>query len=221
MLLTNRDSASAAEGFALALRVLPHVTVVGDLTEGALSAQFPDRMPNGWTLWVSFHVLTDQNGVNWDGVGIPPDLRVANTSADLLGGVDRPLEFAQQPPDADPRAVFVDALHRQVARRKRGRIEHLGEELFAAGVAVQHKEERVTLAFVVSLWQVDGVFHTHAHDDHTADLESLLMLLHRRMTWTDADGKPISPKPSARKSTKVPKCPAFDSRASCQMMKPM
>ena len=96
VLLTNRGSASAAEGFALALRVLPHVTVVGDLTEGALSAQFPDRMPNGWTLWVSFHVLTDQNGVNWDGVGIPPDLRVANTSADVAAGVDRPLEFAQQ-----------------------------------------------------------------------------------------------------------------------------
>jgi carboxyl-terminal processing protease len=96
VLLTNRASASAAEGFALALRVLPHVTVVGDLTEGALSAQFPDRMPNGWTLWVSFHVLTDQNGVNWDGVGIPPDLRVANTSADVAAGLDRPLEFAQQ-----------------------------------------------------------------------------------------------------------------------------
>jgi tetratricopeptide (TPR) repeat protein len=96
VLLTNRGSASAAEGFALALRVLPHVTVVGDLTEGALSAQFPDRMPNGWTLWVSFHVVTDQNGVNWDGVGVPPDLRVVNTAADVAAGVDRPLQFAQQ-----------------------------------------------------------------------------------------------------------------------------
>jgi tetratricopeptide (TPR) repeat protein len=78
------------------VRHLPHVTVVGDVTEGALSSQFPDRMPNGWTLWVSFHVMTDQNGVNWDGVGIPPDLRVANTAADVAAEVDRPLEFAQQ-----------------------------------------------------------------------------------------------------------------------------
>ena len=96
VLLTNRGTASAAEVFALALRVLPHVTVVGDLTEGALSAQFPDRMPNGWTLWVSFHNVIDQDGVNWDGAGIPPDLRVVNTAADVAAGVDRPLEFAQQ-----------------------------------------------------------------------------------------------------------------------------
>jgi carboxyl-terminal processing protease len=96
VLLTNRATASAAEGFTLALRVLPQVTVVGDLTEGALSAQLPDRMPNGWTLWVSFYVLTDQNGVNWDGVGIPPDLRVVNTAADVAAGVDRVLGFAQQ-----------------------------------------------------------------------------------------------------------------------------
>lgn len=96
VVLTDRFTASAAERFVLALRVLPHVTVVGDLTEGALSAQFPDRMPNGWTLWVSFHVVADQNGVNWDGAGIPPDLRVVNTAADVAAGVDRPLEFAQQ-----------------------------------------------------------------------------------------------------------------------------
>jgi tetratricopeptide (TPR) repeat protein len=96
VLLTNRGTGSAAEGFALALRVLPHVTVVGDVTEGALSSQFPDRLPNGWTLWVSFHMVTDQDGVNWDGVGIPPDLRVVNTAADVAAGVDRPLEFAQQ-----------------------------------------------------------------------------------------------------------------------------
>lgn len=96
VLLTNRGTASAAEVFALALRVLPHVTVVGDLTEGALASQFPDRMPNGWTLWVSYNLVADQDGVQWDGAGIRPDLRVVNTAADVAAGVDRPLEFAQQ-----------------------------------------------------------------------------------------------------------------------------
>ena len=33
--------------------------------------------------------------------------------------------------------------------------------------------------------------------------------------------KPSRPKPSARKSTKVPKLPAFDSRASWKMMNTM
>jgi carboxyl-terminal processing protease len=96
VLLTDRISASAAEGFTLAMRVLPHVTVVGDTTEGALSAQFPDRMPNGWTLWVAFKEVRDHEGVCWDGVGIPPDLRVINTAADIVAGRDQALEFAMK-----------------------------------------------------------------------------------------------------------------------------
>ncbi|MBP7865888.1 MAG: tetratricopeptide repeat protein [Acidobacteria bacterium] len=96
VLLANRASASAADGFVLAMRVLPHVTVAGDLTEGALSAQFPERLPNGWTLWVSFKESRDTDGVCWDGVGVPPDLRVCNTAADVAAGRDRALEFAAQ-----------------------------------------------------------------------------------------------------------------------------
>jgi len=94
VLLTDRVSASAAEGFTMAMRVLPHVTVAGDTTEGALSSQFPDKMPNGWTLWVAFKESRDHEGVCWDGVGIPPDLRVINTAADIAAGRDRMLEFA-------------------------------------------------------------------------------------------------------------------------------
>ncbi len=67
VLLTDRISASAADGFTLAMRVLPHVTVAGDTTEGALSSQFPEKMPNGWTLWVAFKECRDHEGVCWDG----------------------------------------------------------------------------------------------------------------------------------------------------------
>jgi tetratricopeptide (TPR) repeat protein len=96
ILLAHRFSASSADAFTLAMRVLPHVTVVGDLTEGALSAQFPDKMPNGWTLWIAFKVLRDLNGVCWDGIGVPPDLRIVNTPGDIASGNDRVLEFALQ-----------------------------------------------------------------------------------------------------------------------------
>jgi tetratricopeptide (TPR) repeat protein len=96
VLLTDRISASAAEGFTMAMRVLPHVTVVGDTTEGGLSSQFPDRMPNGWTLWVAFKEVRDHDGVCWDGVGIPPDLRVINTAADIAAGRDQILDFAMK-----------------------------------------------------------------------------------------------------------------------------
>jgi len=96
VLLINRDTASGPEAFTLAMRVLPHATVVGDLTEGALSTQFPDRMPNGWTLWSAFKVMRDHEGICWDGVGIPPDLLVLNTPAEIAAGTDRQLEFAQR-----------------------------------------------------------------------------------------------------------------------------
>ena len=96
VLLTDRISASAAEGFTLAMRVLPHVTVVGETTEGALSSQFPESMPNGWTLWVAFKETRDHEGVCWDGVGIPPDLRVSNTAAAIAAGRDQALEFAMK-----------------------------------------------------------------------------------------------------------------------------
>lgn len=95
VLLTHRLTASAADDFVLAMRVLPHVTVVGDPTEGALASQFPDRMPNGWVLWVAFKTATDHNGVCYDGLGVPPDLRIWNAPADIAAGTDRVLEFAR------------------------------------------------------------------------------------------------------------------------------
>ena len=93
VLLTDRHTASAPEHFVMAMRVLPHVTVVGDLTAGAFSAQFPDRLPNGWVLWVAFRECRDHEGFSWDGVGMPPDLRVVNTPADIAAGRDPQLEF--------------------------------------------------------------------------------------------------------------------------------
>jgi Tfp pilus assembly protein PilF len=129
VLLTHRHTASGPEGLTLAMRVLPHVTVVGDLTCGALSAQFPERLPNGWTLWVAFKVTRDHEGICWDGVGIPPDLRVLNTPAEIAAGTDRQLEFAVRllergaPAPQDERASVArlrTSLVREYARGVRG-----------------------------------------------------------------------------------------------------
>jgi carboxyl-terminal processing protease len=96
LLLTHRLSESAADIFALAMRVLPNVMIVGDSTVGALSSQYPERLPNGWRLWVAYKLLRDHNGVCWDGIGVPPDLFIKNTAADIEAGTDRVLEFAQR-----------------------------------------------------------------------------------------------------------------------------
>jgi tetratricopeptide (TPR) repeat protein len=42
------------------------------------------------------------------------------------------------------------------------------------------------------LCDIDHVIVTHAHDDHTAELEALLMLLHRRWRTKDVQKKPVS-----------------------------
>jgi tetratricopeptide (TPR) repeat protein len=76
------------------MRVLPHVTVVGEITGGALGTMYEDPMPNGWNLVVSFKTARDHEGVCWDGIGVPPDLRMINTNADIVAGQDKVLEFA-------------------------------------------------------------------------------------------------------------------------------
>jgi tetratricopeptide (TPR) repeat protein len=45
---------------------------------------------------VAFKVTRDHEGICWDGLGIPPDLRVVDTPAEIAAGTDRQLEFAQR-----------------------------------------------------------------------------------------------------------------------------
>ena len=94
ILLTHRFSISAAEKFALALRQLPHVTVVGDTTSGVVADVYPDLLPNGWRFRVSYKHFLDADGFCWEGVGIPADIRQVNTPEDLAQGRDRVLELA-------------------------------------------------------------------------------------------------------------------------------
>jgi hypothetical protein len=64
------------------------------------------------------------------------------------------LELPQDAPHPDPGAVLVDALHGQVAVGVAGRVEELGEELLAAGVAVEH-------AVLAALFVVEDELHRH------------------------------------------------------------
>jgi carboxyl-terminal processing protease len=94
ILLTDRTSLSAAENFALAMRVLPNVTVVGDFTSGCFADMYMDELPNGWSLSVSYKLFLDHTGFCWEGIGVPPDLRVIANEADFDEGKDRPLNLA-------------------------------------------------------------------------------------------------------------------------------
>ena len=94
VLLQHRFSESASEQFVLAMRVLPHVTSIGEVTSGCFGAYYPDKLANGWSISMAWSYDTDQNDHCWVGTGVPPDLRVLNSREDIASEKDRVLEFA-------------------------------------------------------------------------------------------------------------------------------
>lgn len=94
ILLTDMYSISSAETFALAIRVLPHATIVGDFTSGCFADTERDELPNGWYFYVSKNLIVDHTGFCWEGIGVPPDIRIANSRLDDENGKDRVLELA-------------------------------------------------------------------------------------------------------------------------------
>jgi len=94
ILLTNRLSVSAAENFTLAMRILPHVTVIGDFTSGCFADKYTFRLPNGWYASYSMNLFLDQNGMCWEGIGVPPDLKVSCDYDEAVPERDPVLETA-------------------------------------------------------------------------------------------------------------------------------
>lgn len=92
VLLTSRLSLSAAENFALAMKVLPHVTIVGDTTSGCFADNEWHDLPNGWRFSLSKNLFVDANGRCWEGVGVIPDIKVDGNGAG--GEVDPIVDFA-------------------------------------------------------------------------------------------------------------------------------
>ena len=94
ILLTHRFSVSAAENFALAMRALPNVTIVGEATSGVFADVYGDQLSNGWRFSVPYKVFYDQTGFCWEGIGVPSDIREVNEKEDIQRGRDRVLELA-------------------------------------------------------------------------------------------------------------------------------
>jgi tetratricopeptide (TPR) repeat protein len=53
-----------------------------------------DELPNGWSLSVSYKLFLDHTGFCWEGIGVPPDLRVVGRETDFDEGKDRLLNLA-------------------------------------------------------------------------------------------------------------------------------
>jgi carboxyl-terminal processing protease len=93
-ILVDGLTASASECFAGGLQALGRARVFGEPSMGqALPALF-DRLPGGDVLIHAYGDFVTARGDRLEGVGVRPDEAVAVTRADLLSGVDRPLETA-------------------------------------------------------------------------------------------------------------------------------
>ena len=88
VLLTCDSVFSGGEAFALAIRELPHVTIVGDHTNGIFSYQLEKKLPNGWEYSLSYQTYFSADMVCYEGKGVPADIEMLNRKADIENGID-------------------------------------------------------------------------------------------------------------------------------------
>jgi len=88
--LTGPSTVSAGETFTQAVMGrTPHVTRIGENTQGVFSDVLGRKLPNGWTFWLPNEVFLTPEGKAFDGPGIPPDIPVpVFAPGDLAAGKD-------------------------------------------------------------------------------------------------------------------------------------
>jgi len=94
--LTGPLTISAGETLTQALMGrTPHVTRIGENTQGVFSDVLDRRLPNKWTFSLPNEVFRTADGTAFDGLGIPPDVYVpVFASADVAAGRDPALAKA-------------------------------------------------------------------------------------------------------------------------------
>lgn len=91
--LTNRSVFSAANAFAVMMRALPNVTIVGDHTGGGSGLPMSNSLPNGWSVRYSACPMYD-NQQHQTEFGIAPDVAVGITDEDRARDIDTIIEKA-------------------------------------------------------------------------------------------------------------------------------
>lgn len=79
---------SGGEVFALAMKQLPHVTLIGENSNGIFSYQLEKKLPNGWRYCLSYQVYLSADMKCYEGRGVAVDIRVLNRKCDIENGED-------------------------------------------------------------------------------------------------------------------------------------
>ncbi|TPN88902.1 S41 family peptidase [Aquimarina algicola] len=101
ILLTSPYTISAAELFALCIKDLPYVTVVGEHTSGAFSTILTHVLPNGAEIGLSNEIYSDAQGDVFEVIGIGPEsqenqipfLSTQDFQEEKDSGIERALEI--------------------------------------------------------------------------------------------------------------------------------
>ena len=88
VVLTCDSVFSGGECFALAIRELPNVQIIGDHTNGIFSYQLEKKLPNGWDYRLSYQLYYSADMLCYEGIGVPADIPLFNTKADIEKGAD-------------------------------------------------------------------------------------------------------------------------------------
>lgn len=107
IVLTNRHSYSATNDFVSTMRLLPHVTIMGDRTGGGSGFPFSSEIPIGWSVRFSACPILNVDKEHTE-FGIDPDIEVAMTEEDMQKGKDTILEAAIARLLSDPEPSVAD-----------------------------------------------------------------------------------------------------------------
>lgn len=94
IVLTSNQTLSAADAFAMIIKDIPSVTLLGEHTYGIFSDMLGKMLPNGWEFYLSNERYLSSEGINYEQKGIYPDIELALDSADFFNGTDNVLEKA-------------------------------------------------------------------------------------------------------------------------------
>ncbi len=94
IVLTNKRVYSSTESFVLAMKVLPHVKIVGDTTGGGSGNPIERTLPNGFKYRIPIWQEVDANKNKYEGIGIFPDIPIWITQDDIRINRDVILERA-------------------------------------------------------------------------------------------------------------------------------
>lgn len=83
IILTNDRTRSAGENFVMSLMNLPNVTIIGDRTEGILGSAKIGFLPYGWIYGATNYKILTPDGINYEDIGIQPDIFMQNKLSDI------------------------------------------------------------------------------------------------------------------------------------------